>query len=449
MNRQSRAAEAGTFARYVSLNILGMVGVSCYILADTFFISRASGADGITVLNLCLPVYSLIYALGELIGTGASIAEAIDLSGQRRERYFGQALLWTALIGGAITLVGVPGAGAVLRRMGGDAEIAALGTPYLRTVFAFTVFFMANYTFLGFVRNDGAPGLGMAATITSSLFNVLFDYLLMFPLGMGMTGAALATGLSPIVSILICSTHLLRRDNHLRCSPGGGPDPRLLLRSCRMGTSGFIGQFSGSVTTAVFNFLLLELAGNAGVAAYGIVANYAIIATALMNGLAQGTQPLVSRSYARGEWAQVNRTWIRGIVTALAMAGLLYLAVWGSTRLLSDLFNSEGSPVLRALSMQGLRIYFTGYFFCGLNVFIASSLNAQSRALPAMILSLCRGVLLIVLCALVLSQLFGIIGIWAAFPAAEGLTFVLAVGLSRRESGRRERNSETERNPAE
>ena len=99
--------------------------------------------------------------------------------------------------------------GQVMRVMGADAVIEAIGIPYIRIVLCFTPFFMMNYAFTAFVRNDNAPHIAMAATLLSSLFNIVFDYVFMFPLGMGMTGAALATAVSPIVSILICMVHYL------------------------------------------------------------------------------------------------------------------------------------------------------------------------------------------------------------------------------------------------
>ena len=95
--------------------------------------------------------------------------------------------------------------------MGGDAGIMALGIPYARIFLMFTPFFMCNYIVSAFVRNDGDPSLAMVATLSSSLFNVVFDYIFMFPMGLGLAGAALATAVSPIISISICSRHFFKK----------------------------------------------------------------------------------------------------------------------------------------------------------------------------------------------------------------------------------------------
>lgn len=429
MNTQKYSGEGRTFARYVSQNILSMIGMSCYIMVDTYFISKAAGADGITVLNLTLPIYSIIYGLGELIGTGASVYYAVSRSADR-ERYFAQSILWILLIGGLISVICQPNTSRILRLMGGDPGIVALGTPYLSIVFCYTIFFMANFAFLGFIRNDGAPGLCMVATIASSIFNMIFDYVFMFLMKMGLRGAALATAISPIISMLICSMHFLKKENAIRFKPGR-MSVRIFIKSLRLGISACVTEMATSVTTAVFNFLVLGLRGNIGVAAYGVVANYAIIANSFFNGIAQGSQPLISRNYTKGDEGALRRTIFRALATALSIAALLYLGVWAGTDWLVALFNSEGREDLAGMAFVGMRIYFVGFFFSGFNIVMASSLNARNESRPAAIISLGRGVVFIVVCAFLLSHLFGMTGIWMAFPAAEILTFVLVLVLTR------------------
>ena len=198
------------FAKYVSQNILGMIGVSAYVLADTFFISLAEGADGITALNLVLPLYSLIFAIGSMIGVGSATRFKIYQARGDKEAgfYFTNSILFAFIFGLLFSLAGLFVPGAIVRLLGGTDEIVAIGIPYTRIFLLFAPFFMMNYICNAFVRNDGNPSLAMAATFSSSIFNIIMDYVLMFPLKMGMAGAALATAFSPIVGISICSIHL-------------------------------------------------------------------------------------------------------------------------------------------------------------------------------------------------------------------------------------------------
>lgn len=241
---------------YIIPNVLAMTGTSCYVLADTFFISMAQGANGITALNLVLPVYGLMFAIGSMIGIGSatrySLRRALDPA--EADGYFSNSLFWALLASLPFAAAGLWFPDAVLRWMGADEVILGVGLTYMRIALCFAPCFMLNYTFTAFVRNDGAPNVAMAATLTSGIFNIIFDYVLMFPLGMGMAGAALATGLSPVVSMLICSVHFFSPSNHIRLVRRA-PSVRRLVRSCSLGIVAFVGEMSSGITTMVFNFI--------------------------------------------------------------------------------------------------------------------------------------------------------------------------------------------------
>ena len=425
------------FFKYVSQNIFGLLGTSCYILADTYFIAQAAGTDGVTLLNLCLPIYNLIFAFGSMIGLGAATRYAI-LRAQgdaRAQRYFSNAIFSVCILAVPFMLVGIFSPDSLLRLMGGDADIVALGMNYARIFLMFTPFFMCNYVVASFVRNDGDPSLAMVATLSGSLFNVVFDYIFIFPMGLGLPGAALATAISPMLSIAVCSAHFIKKSNTITFVRKA-PSVRLLVQSCQLGISGFVGELSSGVTTTVFNFLLLRLAGNVAVAAYGVVANFALVATAIFNGVAQGAQPLVSQCYGKNEMAGARKLLLLGCGTALGLAALLYGIVFGYTDVLTALFNSENSALMAAYAHSGMRIYFVGYFFAGCNIVAAGYLGAVNRPAEASITSLCRGMVAIVVCSLVLSALFRMNGVWAAFPVSEAITLALTVFLLKRKAGR-------------
>ena len=207
------------------------------------------------------------------------------------------------------------------------------------------------------------------------------------------------------------------------------PSVKLLGQSCQLGISGFVGEMSSGVTTTVFNLLLLGLAGNVAVAAYGVVANFALVATAIFNGVAQGAQPLVSECYGKGDWAGTRKLLLLGSGIALVLAAVLYSVVFGATDALVGIFNSENSIRMAQFAHMGMRLYFIGYFFAGFNIVAAGYLSATNRPVEASVTSICRGMVAIVVCSLVLSRLFGMNGVWAAFPVSELLTALLTLFL--------------------
>lgn len=418
------------FTKYVSQNIFGLLGTSCYILADTYFIAQASGTDGIAMLNLCLPIYNFIFAIGSMIGLGAATRYAIlrAQGDERCQHYFSNAVLCACLLSIPFVLAGIFCPQVLLRLMGGDAQIVELGIGYTRIFLLFTPFFMCNYIVSAFVRNDGDPSLAMLGTLSGSLFNVVFDYVFMFPMGLGLPGAALATAASPLISIAVCSRHFFKKENSVQFVRRA-PSAKLLGQSCQLGISGFVGEMSSGVTTTVFNLLLVNMAGNVAVAAYGVVANFALVATAIFNGVAQGAQPLVSHCYGKSDHKGAKKLLVLGSCTALVLAAGLYAVVFGATDTLVSWFNSENSAAMAQFAHTGMRIYFIGYLFAGFNIVAAGYLSAVNRPVEASVTSVCRGMAAIVVCSLVLSALFGINGVWAAFPAAEALTAALTLFL--------------------
>lgn len=418
--------------RYLLPNILAMIGTSCYILADTFFISLSQGPNGITALNLVLPLYGLIFALGSMIGIGSATRYALGKGSNTPDYhlYFSNSIAWTLLVGAVFVALGVAVPDGVLRLMGADDTILQVGHNYIRIVLCFAPLFMLNFTCTAFVRNDGAPRIAMAATLLSGLFNILFDYLLMFPLGLGMTGAALATGFSPVVSMSICLLHYLSPRNTIRLTPTL-PSLRRLLSACQLGVVAFVGEMSSGVTTMVFNFILLHLAGNAAVAAYGIVANIALVGVALFNGISQGLQPLASACHGSGDTQGQSRIYRHSMFIGLCVSAVVVAVVVTFAGSLVAVFNSQHSAQLADYATPGLRLYFLGFLFAGANIVKSGFYSATGRGKESSILALCRGVVAIVAFAFLLSHLFGITGVWLAFPAAELFTLLLGLVLGR------------------
>ncbi|MCI5648447.1 MAG: MATE family efflux transporter [Fusicatenibacter sp.] len=412
------------FYKYVSQNVAGMIGVSVYILADTFFISVCAGANGITVLNLALPIYGLIFAIGSMIGVGSATRYAIrKAQGQKdTDYYFTQAILWDLILGIPFMLLGIFAPEKVLWFMGADELIMELGKEYVKIFMAATPLFMMNYVFTSFARNDQATTIAMIGSISGSLFNIVFDYLFMFPMGLGLTGAALATMCSPIVTSLVCCIHYFGKKNQVRFR-WKRPSVRQLFFCCQLGVSAFVGEISSAVTTVVFNLLILGIAGNVGVAAYGVVANLSLIAMAIFNGISQGVQPLISTSYGHGKQKEVSLFLRLGLKVSLITEGILVAIAWVWTDFLIGIFNSEGNKTLLYYAQDGMRLYFLGYLFAGVNILLVGYFAATARAKQAFIASILRGALAIVLCAVVMAKIWGMNGVWLSFLASEIITF--------------------------
>ena len=419
------------FLKYSSLNVLGMIALSCYILADTFFVSKALGANGLTALNLAIPVYNFINGSGLMIGMGGGTKYAISKSqGKMKQasQAFTNAAALTALIAACFFLLGLFASAPIARMLGADDTVFEMSRTYLQVLLLFSPMFMTNNLLLCFIRNDGAPQLSMAAMITGSLSNVVLDYVFMFPLGMGIFGAVLATGLAPVISILVQSPYLLTKKNqfHLvRCRLSA----RLSLGIFSSGLPSLITEVSSGIVIIIFNRIILGLDGNTGVAAYGVIANLSLVVIAIYTGISQGIQPILSSNYGKGIRENVQAILRYAVTTVVILSAGVYLCMFFGAEPITAIFNSEKNQILQEIAEAGLKIYFTGCVFAGLNIIFSVYFTSTERPLPAQIISVMRGFIVIIPMSFLLSAIAGLPGVWASFPATEFLVSLVGVGL--------------------
>lgn len=412
---------AAEFTKYVGLNVLGMIGLSCYILADTFFVSRALGTGGLAALNLAISVYSIISATGLMMGIGGGTRFSIFMFQRHEEeanRVFTRTLILSLGAGLVFLAAGVLCAPAIANALGADGDTAGMTTVYLRVILCFAPCFIMNNTLLAFVRNDKSPNISMAAMLTGSAANIVLDYVFMFPFSMGMFGAAFATGLAPVISMGVLSIHFLGRRNTLRIRrcPFNWREAASILSP---GVSSFITELSSGVVLMVFNLVILGLAGNTGVAAYSVVANLALVVTAVFTGIAQGIQPLASRGYGAGDGKMLKALMQYAIVLSLVLSACIYAGANACSGPVISVFNSEGSKELVPIAGRGIELYFLGFFFAGVNIISAAFLSAVMDAGKAFAISIIRGCLAIIPLAVILPGIWGMDGVWLAFVLAE------------------------------
>lgn len=416
--------------KFIFPSIFAMLGISLYVLADTFFISVAAGTNGITALNMALPVYAIMYAFGSMIGIGSATRHSLgkSLGKEDYNEYFANSFVWALLLSIFFVLIGIFAPGSVLKLMGADDVILKTGISYMRIELLFAPAFMLNFTMTAFVRNDNDPNIAMTATLSSSIFNIIFDYIFMFPMDMGMSGAALATGISPIISMAVCMLHFYSKKNTIYFVKKI-PSVKKLILACQLGISGFVGEISGGVTTLTFNFVLLKIVGNIGVAAYGVVANISIIGIAVFNGISQGLQPMASEAGGTGDEDAKKRICRHSLQIGITISVLLVFVCWIFADGIVNVFNSEGSEEMADYAVVGLRLYSLGFFIAVVNIVRAGYFGAVGRAKECFIISVSRGIFAIVFFAIVLSEFMGVYGVWLAFPVAEATTFVLSLAF--------------------
>jgi len=402
------------FIRYVSANIISMLGLSFYILIDTYFIAKGMGAAGLTALNLALPIYNVVNGSGLMMGIGCA-AQFITFRIQRKEKqsqnvFFNSLFLW-GIFSIIFFILGLFFSSPLAKWLGADMETFDMTRIYLKYILLFSPAFMLNNILSTLTKNDEAPRLAMIATLAGTLFNCIFDYIFIFPLGMGMLGAVLATGFSPILGVLLLLPRILKNQRNFAFK--NFPFSFQYIKGIfTLGISSFINEFASGFVMLTFNFLILSISNNLGLAAYGVIANVYLVVIALFTGIAQGAQPLFSTSYAKQDKKGLRNILKYSVVSCLLFSFFIYLICIVFRQPIVAVFNQENNQILQTLSEFGMTLYFLAIPFMGINIILGMYFITVEQALSAQIVTLLRGVFLVIAFAFLLSALFKMTGIW-------------------------------------
>lgn len=417
------------FVNYTILSVLGALGVSCYILADTFFISKGLGTKGLAALNLAIPVYNFIHGTGLMLGMGGSTKFSVCKSQGRKmevNRIYTNTIYLAVIFSAAFSLTGLFFSKPLAILLGADKDVLEMTNTYLHCLMLFAPAFILNDVLLCFVRNDDGPQLSMAAMLIGSFSNIILDYIFIFPLEMGIFGAVFATGLSPIISIVLMLPHWLKKKNtfHL-IKMGIGTE--IVKQELSLGFPSLISQLSSGIVMITFNSIILKLAGNTGVAAYGVVANIALVIVAVYTGIAQGIQPLISTFYGIGDNRQIRTVLRYAMITMCLVSVFIYVFIFVFAQPIAAIFNNENNMRLQQIAVTGLKLYFISNPFVGYNIILATFFTSIEKALPAHVLSVLRGLVIIIPLAFLMSVLWEMTGVWLAYPVTEAITALLGL----------------------
>ena len=393
------------FAKYTSLNVIGMIGMSVYILADTFFIANGVGANGLTALNLALPIFNLVNGTGLMLAMGGATKYNVCKSrgdSHGMDSAFVNTMYAAAFFSAVYMLCGALFSVKIASALGANSEVLQSTAVYLKVIMLFSPAFICNNIAISFVRNDGAPALSTAAMTVGSLSNIVMDYIFVYPLAMGIFGAVLATGFSPCISMLILSSHKIRGKNgfHFRRM---APSFKVIGNVAALGVPSLITELSVGIVILVFNMIILRLAGNIGVAAYGVISNMSLVVVSVYTGVAQGMQPLSSRAHGEGNFKSARKFFKYACVTAVAGAAVIYPLLACFANPITSVFNSENNATLQQIAVHGLRLYYIATPFLGFNVVLTVFLTSVENPRPAQALSILRGIAVIVPVAFALS----------------------------------------------
>ncbi len=425
------------FWRYVTPTVAAMLITGIYVTIDGIFVGHVLGQDGMAGLMLAYPICAVLYAVGALIGMGASSLVSFYL-GQgnpaKARHIVGNALVMVLLASALLSFIGIRYGEPMLAWMGAEGEIFTAGLSYLQAYAWLGVFAVLSMAFSSLLRNDGRPRFVTLIMVVGGLLNVLLDYLLMVVFPFGLAGVATATMLSQAVTGLACLWHFFTPRSQLRISWDTlRPDLRLMGETVRLGISSFLMYLYLSVVLALHNKALLAVGTSLHVAAYGVISYTEAFFYLVFEGIAMGIQPIASFNAGAGHWRRVLR--IRnlalGVTLGIALCAMFPLYLWPEAAVY--LFAGDNATLLPVASL-GIWLYFWGLPMEGLLLVGATYFQAINRARIA---SLLTGGKLVLIGGFLwgFSTLWGVPGVWLALPTCSSLLVLVMWRAMRRESG--------------
>ena len=416
--------------RFTLPSIVMMVFTSIYSVVDGFFISNYAGKTAFAALNLIYPFLMILGGMGFMIGTGGTALVARCLGAGDREkanRYFSMMVELTVSLGAVLTAIGLIFMEPIARLLGATEEMVPNCVLYGRIVIAFNVAFMLQNVFQSFLIAAEKPRLGLVATVSAGVTNMVLDALLVGVLRWGLAGAALATGLSQTIGALIPLVFFLKKNNGsaLHLHPVK-MQVKPLLRACGNGASELMSNISGSIVSMVYNFQLLAFLGEDGVSAYGVMMYVCFIFIAIFVGYSIGSSPIISYHFGAENKAELQNMFRKSSILMVILGVLMTVSAISLAKPLAKLFVGY-DEALYNLTWQGFRLYSLAFLFTGLNIFASSLFTALNNGVVSAAVSFLRTLVFEIAAVLVLPALAEVNGLWLATFAAEGCALVVAM----------------------
>ena len=418
--------------RYVLPTMLSNVCFLLFTIVDGIFVGHGVGTNALGAVNLVMPFVQIVDALYMLTTIGGVTIVAIqtgkgDLEGANRA--FMHALTGTFAFTVILCIIGTCFTQPVLKLLGADGVYHELATEYLFWYSCFIIPAGLSITLQGMCRNDGAPILVSVASLIGTAVNIVGDWFLIFPMQMGMAGAAIATGISQTITFLIVLSHFLRKKGSLRLrrfKPEGGLFRQIFIR----GLPESIAQFATPMTTLWMNRMLASMIGDIAINAYSIICYVASFSVGIFFGTSEGLQPLIGQCYGAKDEKNMKFYFHSGLLINFVggiAVNLLLLFFGGGV---CALFGTDAQTL--AYTVKVMPLYAWGFIVMSFNLMISSYFYSTTRSKQADVVNLLRSFVLNTACILLLPRLLGSSGmIWFTFGIAEALVLIVAVILLR------------------
>lgn len=401
--------------------------MSFYTMVDGLFVSNLIGTNALSAVNLSAPVISLVTAISTMLATGGS-AVIMKKVGEKKQheanRNFTFLIVVNIVVGVFMCLVGYFCMHFIFSQMNVSAEVLHYSKDYLGHYLLFTIPILLMNNFSLYLIASGKSSISFICSVAGGVVNIMLDYVLIKLVGMGTSGAAIATGLGYSVTAVVGFIIFCNKKNLLHFVKPNF-DIRVLTKAISNGCSEMATALVTGITTLVFNWTMLKYVGENGIAAITIIMYVLMFVSSLFSGYSYGVAPMISYYYGEQSYEKLKKL-IRKSLKIIAVISIISLTMsLIITKPLVAIFARPDNPVFD-LAVIGNRICSIALLFIGFNIFSSSMFTALNNGIVSAILAFARSFVFMVICLIVLPLLFKVTGIWLATPVAELLAILLS-----------------------
>lgn len=417
--------------KFTAPTIIMMIFMSLYTMVDGVFVSRFVGTDALSAVNIVYPYLGIILAVGIMLATGgcAVIAKKMgEKNSQGAKENFSMLVILGFMLGVLLAIIGMLFLEPLLEFLGADAKIYPYAADYLTVLMFFFPLSILQMLFQYFFVTAGKPNLGLIATVSGGVANIVLDYVFIVLFDMNIAGAALATGIGYSIPALFGVYYFMTHKHGSLYFVKPTLDKKAIFDSCSNGASEMVTNLSTALTTYLFNIMMLKYLGSDGVAAITIVLYAQFLLTALYLGYSSGVAPIISYNYGDQNSIELKKLVRISVIFIIICSLITYFAAIILAAPIVGIFAKVGSNVYE-IALNGFGLFSLSYLFIGINIFASALFTALSNGKVSAIISFARTFLFILIAILLLPQIMGVDGIWLSIPFAEVMALIVSIGF--------------------
>ena len=418
--------------RYIFPAVGGLFVTYLYNVVDGIFVGQGIGPAALGAVNIAVPFITFVVAAAAMFPMGGGTVVAIRIGRSDKQganNAFMTSFILSLFFSLFLMLIGMVFAQQIVNLSGASKlsdEMQQMATNYLFYYSAFSIPMLLSNCLAVFVRNDGSPTLPFVGMCVGAVCNIFLDWLFIFPLNMGVVGAAIASGLGQIAALCVLLSHFIRRKCELRFQ-ATALDYQLVGKICKRGVPEAVSQLTTPVTALCYNLMLASLIGDIDISTFSVLSFIFSLANALLSGVAQELQPLWGNCYGKRDTEEMNYFLRYGLIINLVLAVLIYILLFYFAEFVIRIFNQDADLVTTAA--KALPLFSLSFIPMALNLVFTALMFSSKRTIQANAIAISRGIIVKALAIFCMPILFSNQSIWLAPFAAEIFTLVLAVVL--------------------